>query len=427
VWSAQLCGGAQLCGAEDVRKQFVPSLMITVGAVALAVSQPAQSRAEGLNVIPPEVQQTNTKRHDRWQQQRTRRHGFAAADAPSSAASDHLYDFIEHMLGHGRAPAAALKKPTRHAARPTPKALAAKSTSIRTATPTVTPAISAPTASPVTTASIPHAEPTSATTTAAFPTAPAISFAAEKAQAGFDLVKLEMARRTYNEPQVAGERIFTTHPEWRVLERSQDAMEPAERAAADAAGFVANTYVNDITRTIVVAIAGSQELRRHLITSDIWQALIKAEAPQQFFMAKSYVRSVMQRYQAKGYSTECVGHSLGGGACAYVATELGLRAIVVNPIAAGKLQPEARSFVTNYVVDGDVAQRVYAARGNEFAGDLMIISDGQDERRKRIVESFGPLSGPILLIRALPDSVRAHRIDTALDQIGQFAETARPR
>jgi hypothetical protein len=256
---------------------------------------------------------------------------------------------------------------------------------------------------------------------------PAISFAAEKAQAGFDLIKLELASRTYNEVQLPGDHIFATHPDWRVLERAQEALETAERAAATAAGFVATAYINDKTRTIVVAIAGSQDLRRHLITSDIWQALIKAESPQQFYMAKSYVRAVMQRYQAKDYTIECVGHSLGGGACAYVATELGLRAIVINPITAGKLQPEARSFVTNYVIDGDLAQRVYAARGHEFAGDLLIISDGQDERRKRIVDTYGPLSGPILLVRSVPDSLRAHRIDTALDQLAQFSETARAR
>jgi hypothetical protein len=388
-------------------------------SAAIALPEPSAAlRAEGLSLMPAEARSASPERHAQWQQRRARRNGNAAAHAPAKPSDpiDHLYDFIDHVLGHGASPAALLRKPARRTAR-----LAASSAPTRTAAPRS----NAP-ASPVVTASIPHAVPTSATTTAAFPTAPAISFAAEKAQAGFDLIKLEMASRTYNEPQLAGERIFTTHADWRVLERSQDAMETAERAAANAAGFVANTYVNDTTRTIVVAIAGSQELRRHLITSDIWQALIKAEAPQQFFMAKSYVRSVMQRYQAKGYSTECVGHSLGGGACAYVATELGLRAIVVNPITAGKLQPEARSFVTNYVVDGDLAQLVYAARGNEFAGDLMIISDGQDERRQRIVDSYGPLSGPILLIRSVPDSLRAHRIDTALDQIGQFADSARP-
>ena len=406
-----------------MRNQLLNSLASCVAIIGLAVMNPSSSpRAEGLNVVPPEARTGNSQRHDRWQQQRARRHGKVATTAGKpSDATDHLYRFIDQLLGYSSPRTASLKPATKYATRPVPSTAPTAAVPVRTAAP-----VSAAPTSPVTTASISSAEPTSTSAATGIPTAPTISFAAEKAQAGFDLIKLEMASRTYNERQMPGERVFTTHPEWRVLERSQDALEPAERSAADAAGFVANAYVNDTTRTIVVAIAGSQDLRRHLITSDIWQALIKAESPQQFFMAKSYVRSVIKRYQANGYSTECVGHSLGGGACAYVATELGLRAIVVNPIAAGKLQPEARSFVTNYVVDGDVAQRVYAARGNEFAGDLMIINDGQDDRRQRIADSYGPLSGPILLIRSVADSVRAHSIETALDQIGQFAETRRP-
>jgi hypothetical protein len=413
-----------MCGAEIVRNQLVKLSMTAAAIIGLAVIVPSSSSvAEGLHVLPPEARVGNTPRHDRWQRQRADRHGkIGTTAATTTDATDHLYHFIDRALGYG-SPRTRVPSPGRKfAARPTPTAAPTTAATDRVTVPNS----STPT-SALTTASIGTAEPTSAIAATGIPMAPAISFAAEKAQAGFDLIKLEMAGRTYNEPQMPGERVFLTHPEWRVLERSQEALEPAERAAAEAAGFVANAYVNDTTRTIVVAIAGSQDLRRHLITSDIWQALIKAEAPQQFFMAKSYVRSVMKRFQANGYSTECVGHSLGGGACAYVATELGLRAIVVNPIAAGKLQPDARSFVTNYVVDGDVAQLVYAARGNEFAGDLMIISDGQDHRRQRIAEIYGPLSGPILLIRSVSDSVRAHRIDTALDQISQFAETRRPR
>ena len=400
-----------------MRHQFFTALALVIGVTAPTLV-PATVRAESLNVSPSGANASSSKRHDRWQQQRARRQQSNTTAKPNDA-TDYLYAFVDDMLGKGGTHPTVRRPSVRHVtakpiARPAP---------VKLAEPVNTPQP----ANPVTTASIPHAVPLSATSTSPMPTVPALSVAAEKAQAGFDLVKLELARRTYSETQLPGEAVFTTHPDWRMLARSQDTFEPAERAAADAAGFVANAYVNDSTRTIVVAIAGSQDLRRHLITSDIWQALIKAEAPQQFYMAKSYVRSVMQRYQATGYTTECVGHSLGGGACAYVASELNLRAIVVNPIAAGKLAPQARSFVTNYVVDGDVAQRVYAARGNEFAGDLLVISDGQDERRQRIVESYGPLSGPILLIRSVPDSVRAHRIGFALDQIAQFAETARPR
>jgi hypothetical protein len=404
----------------NVRKQ----LLLSCGLMALLAGlQPSPVSGEGLNIIPPEARRSSMPRppSDRAAAMRARRAARPAKPA-ARPSTDHLADFIDHILG--RNGPAGLKASARRIARPAHPAVAPPA---MIASPAAPQGVPSPGPGPVVTESIPSAEPTSATTTIPFPAAPPVTFAAEKAQAGFDLIKLELARRTYNETKLAGEPVFVTHPDWRVLERAQQAMEPAELAVANAAGFVATAYINDATRTIVVAIAGSQDLRRHLITSDIWQALIKAEAPQQFYMAKSYVRAVAQRYQAKDYTVECVGHSLGGGACAYVATELGLRAIVVNPIAAGKLQPAARSFVTNYVVDGDVAQRVYAARGNEFAGDLLIISDGQDQRRQRIIESYGPLSGPILLIRALPDSLRAHRIDTALDQISHFAETTRAK
>ena len=331
-----------------MRNQFVTVLALVIGATVTA-TVPAAVRAESLNVNPAGANASSPKRHDRWQQQRAQRQQVTGA-AKSPEPTDYLYAFVDSMLGKGGMQPTVRRPSVRHAAakpiaRPAPVKLADPAS---TTLPT----------NPVTTASIPHAVPLSAAATAPLPTGPALSVAAEKAQAGFDLVKLELARRTYSETQLPGEAVFTTHPDWRMLARSQDTFEPAERAAADAAGFVANAYVNDSTRTIVVAIAGSQELRRHLITSDIWQALIKAEAPQQFYMAKSYVRSVMQRYQATGYTTECVGHSLGGGACAYVASELNLRAIVVNPIAAGKLAPQARSFVTNYVVDGDLALRI---------------------------------------------------------------------
>jgi hypothetical protein len=427
-------------------KLFV--ICFPVALIALSASEAvwptSSARAEGLILIPPEARRGQPKPTagpvDHRASTRARR---ASRQAPAVARKDpdvrdHLYDFIDHMLGHRqtslklpRQPAAARAAPKPNSRRPLVRSAAARpaqpaAPAPRLATPGSAPGTPAA-AAPISTATIPRAEPTAAITTSPVLTTPIIAFAAEKAQAGFDLIKLELASRTYNEPKLPGDQVFETHPDWRVLERSMQAMEPAERAVATAAGFVANAYINDKTRTIVVAIAGSQDLRRHLITSDIWQALIKAESPQQFFLAKSYVRSVMQRYQAKDYTTECVGHSLGGGACAYVATELGLRAIVINPIAAGKLQPEARSFVTNYVIDGDLAQRVYAARGHEFAGDLLIISDGQDERRRRIVETYGPLSGPILLVRSVPDSLRAHRIDTALDQLSHFSETARAR
>jgi hypothetical protein len=250
---------------------------------------------------------------------------------------------------------------------------------------------------------------------------------AERTQASHDLVKLELANRTYSETRLSGQSAFDTRADWRILERARDAFNDSENAAADAAGFESNAYINEAERVIVVAVAGTQDLRRDFLTADIWQALVKSESPQHFFMAKSYVRSIVQRYQARGFTTECVGHSLGGGACAYAAAELGIRAIVLNPIAAGRLAPGARHLVRNYVVDGDVAQLVYSARGNEFLGDIQIIRDGQDQARERTMEKYGPLAGPILVVRDLRQSVKSHRIDYALDRLAEHAGIDRQR
>src|SRR5690606_41830682 len=121
------------------------------------------------------------------------------------------------------------------------------------------------------------------------------------------------------------------------------------------------------------------------------------------------------------------GHSLGGAACAYAAPELGLRAIVINPSSAGPLGQTARHLVTNYIVDGDIASIVYPKRGNEISGDVQTIATGSEEARQRVIQRFGLLAGPILVVRSLRDSVRVHQIDKALDLLAAHAGTQRVR
>lgn len=274
---------------------------------------------------------------------------------------------------------------------------------------------------------------TTGTTVPVRPDAPAtdqaeqIVMAAERFQARADLVKLEFAARTYDERKLSGQQVFELRSDWRVLERARDALAGAELASAVAAGFEANAYINETTKTIVVAVAGSQDLRRDFITADIWQALIKSEAPQQFYLAKTYVRSVIQRYQMRGFTTECVGHSLGGGACAYAAAELGIRAVVLNPISAGKLPAAAHFLITNYIVDGDIANLIYGARGREFPGTVQVVSDGRDVLRLMALEKYGQLAGPILVVRELAAGIGSHKVDHALDLVAAQAEVARPR
>ena len=333
--------------------------------------------------------------------------------APVSASST-----IEASL-----PAAPRAFPAKPAAEPNTATAAVQVTPVSPrapATPTVTP----PPLSPITTGSIAPVLPPKVVSPSA---SDALMSAAERAQSVHDLTKLELANRAYGEIRPSGAMAFDLRKDWRVLERARDAMSSAELAAATAAGFDASAYLNEYEGIIVVAVAGTQDLRRNFLTADIWQALIRAESPQHFFMAKSYIRSVMMRYQMRGYTTECVGHSLGGGACAYAASELGIRAIVVNPIAAGRLAPGARYLVRNYIVDGDIAQFVYEARGNAIIGDIVTIPDGQDEARLRTIEKLGPLAGPILIVRDLKQSVLNHSLVYALDRIAEQSGIARPR
>jgi hypothetical protein len=359
-------------------------------------------------------------------------------EASADTSSVWLFDYLSRMLDTEPAAARRPRRVTRVAvaapvqantlapiaasvppSRPAAPANPVKQAAVAAPATGVSPAVS-----PVVTGTIAPGRP-------ATPTSPesqdALIVAAERSQARLDMVKLEFASRTYDERKLSGQQVFDLRSDWRVLERAREALTSAELTSATAAGFEANAYINETTHTIVVAVAGSQDVRRDFITADVWKALIKAEAPQQFYLAKTYVRSVMQRYQTQGYSTECVGHSLGGGACAYAASELGVRALVLNPISAGKLAAPARFLVTNYIVDGDIAQLIYGARGNEFPGNIQVINDGRDVARLMALEKYGPLAGPLLVVRELNASIKSHKVDAALDLIATQAETPRPR
>jgi hypothetical protein len=346
-------------------------------------------------------------------------------EATETASSPWLFDYVARILGDE--PAAA-RRP-RRAAKPV-VAVAATATAAVVAPVASKPAVSVAAAMPILVQPATNPIATGAINPgpAAQVEAPeALVVAAERSQARLDLVKLELAARTYDERKLSGQMVFETRSDWRVLERARDALSSAELTSAAAAGFEANAYINEASRTIVVAVAGSQDLRRDFIAADVWKALIRAEAPQQFYLAKTYVRSVIQRYQMQGFSTECVGHSLGGGACAYAAAELGIRAVVINPVSAGKLPAPARFLVTNYVVDGEIASLLYGARGNESPGTVQVVNDGRDVIRLMALEKYGQMAGPILVIRELRASIQTHKIDHALDLIAAQAETSRPR
>lgn len=247
--------------------------------------------------------------------------------------------------------------------------------------------------------------------------------AADRTQARTDIVKLELAQRTYDEQRLSGRSAFDFRNDWRVLERARDALPPGQLAAAEAVGFEANAYINDAERTIVIAIATRRDLKRDFMDAAAWRDEAATERPQLLNLARAYSRSVMQRYQMQGYSTECVGHSLGGGACAVLAGEFGMKAIVLNPLSLGAPAPRAAELVTNYIVDAELAALVPDAPVNR-AAPLPRVSD---EVRARIAATYGELSGPVLVVRDIQQGVRVHRVDRALDLLAVHAEAERAR
>ena len=251
--------------------------------------------------------------------------------------------------------------------------------------------------------------------------------AAERAQARSDLVKLEFASRTYNERRQSGQPVFDLRQDWKVLERARDTLSSSEAAAAKSVGFDANAYINDTTKTIVVAVAGSDDLRRDILQAGFWDALVRSQMPQHYYLAKTYTRSVIRRFQAQGYTTECVGHSLGGGACAYVASELGIRAIVVNPISAGGLADGARPLINNYVVGREIAPIVYGALGKGLTGDTLRLGNSRSQAPALAQAKFGALAGPVLVVKTLSGMLRGHRVENALDLIAAHGGIERPR
>jgi hypothetical protein len=333
-----------------------------------------------------------------------------------------------------RTPARAHVAPQRPMA--APDAAPAKSAQAATAATPNVPSVAAANAQPQPAPGAPQTPPAPMTTASITP-APgparsavlspeanaALVRAADRTQARVDIVKLELAQRTYDEQRFSGRSAFDFRNDWRVLERARDALPPGQLAAAEAVGFEANAYINDAERTIVIAIAARRDLRRDFMAADAWREAVATERPQLMNLARAYSRSVMQRYQMQGYTTECVGHSLGGGACVALAGELGLKAIVLNPLSLVAPPPRAAELVTNYIVDGELAALVPDAPVNR-AAPLPRVSD---EVRARIAATYGELSGPVLVVRDIQQGARVHRVDRALDLLAVHAEAERAR
>lgn len=359
------------------------------------------------------------------------RSGRATADADLDWWRDSwLYWMINGDEPRRRAPARAAAVQQR----PVAASVVGSSQAATAAVPAVPSVAAAIAAQPQPGASSPQSPPAPLTTASITP-APARSAvlspeanaalvrAADRTQARMDIVKLELAQRTYDEQRLSGRSAFDFRNDWRVLERARDALPPGQLAAAEAVGFEANAYINDAERTIVIAIAARRDLKRDFMDAEAWREAAANERHQLLNLARAYSRSVMHRYQMRDYTTECVGHSLGGGACAVLAGELGLKAIVLNPLSLAPTSARAAELVTNYIVDGELAALVPDAPANR-AAPLPRVSN---EVRARISANYGELSGPVLVVRDIQQGARVHRVDRVLDLLAIHAEAERAR
>lgn len=251
---------------------------------------------------------------------------------------------------------------------------------------------------------------------------------------------LHLAAKAYDDRQeTAGARPFSDNGDWRTLEAAAARAAPQYRARLKEAGFSAFSYVNERTKTIVVAIQGSRDptLRQMIMNpemlsdaivdwwiNDLRDALLRGENPPQFHIARQYVEAIKRAYGGE-YTIICSGHSLGGGACVHAAGNAGVRAVVINPISSGApLPPENAHLIDNYVVEGDFAQTVYSKVGRTYFGNHYRISNAPDSEVETartggvvggIVDGAARLAERVGLAGA--HAVDAHRVDRALDNL----------
>jgi hypothetical protein len=169
---------------------------------------------------------------------------------------------------------------------------------------------------------------------------------------------LNLASASYNDNLKKGDLVFKGRDDWVVADRHVDPK----------TGLLAYAFKNEKTATIVVAFQGSRNLLSPSSYSpqngpDTWRdwvqndgrAYILSQRPPQFDGAKDYVQSIQKQY-GKDYVIDCTGHSLGGGACTYAASQLkGIHATTLDPITYQGATANNAFAIDNYVTRGDPA------------------------------------------------------------------------
>ncbi len=181
-------------------------------------------------------------------------------------------------------------------------------------------------------------------------------------------------------------------------------------------------YRNKAHGDVVVAVAGTK-----FTSIRDWQNNASAamgHVPIQFLQARTFVQSIRDSFG--GNEITCTGHSLGGGACAYVAvtSRKGVRAVVVNPITPGYEALRSSDRVDNYVVRGDVARGLYGKlEGRSLIGNVYYVDNMLSH-----LPSATPLGGVLGNKSRIKASVAIlnHGFDRALRLIARQAGVAPP-
>ncbi|WP_210209483.1 hypothetical protein [Undibacter mobilis] len=176
----------------------------------------------------------------------------------------------------------------------------------------------------------------------------------------YDWVSLQLANAAYSDKLTLGSTVFKNNPDWKVLDRRDD----------KATGFTAFTFVNIKEHRMVVAVRGSASPTCLVLATVCpadkvrdaaadWignaDAMVRGNISPQFRNAEQYVGDIKRRFGDR-FAIDCSGHSQGGGACAYAASQTtGVHAVTINPTSANSLSTDNAYMIDNYVVGGEVA------------------------------------------------------------------------
>ncbi len=231
----------------------------------------------------------------------------------------------------------------------------------------------------------------------------------------YDWDTLNLGRAAYSNNLQKGDKVFKGRSDWIVEDIRKD-----ERS-----GFLAYMFKNEERCSIVLGIQGSSDLSaKNLATSkDTWadwrqdlMAYFLNRKPEQFDIAELYVRETKNKYE-NNFTIDCVGHSMGGGACAYSASQVpGVHGVALDPITSDSIKTSNASTIDNYVLQGEIADLGSRIRQRSSPGWYYQV--------------FAPKAAPSGIANSTPamstSVLAAHKADLMLNALSAQSGLPRP-